>query len=193
MLSRILRRPHVLQRALRISARPCISTTVNHLVEQRQSYHATSAVSLPVRRRRGKARIHLEQGDEDDEIDASRLQHEAVTDPEEFGKASKKLLNELYEALQPLEAINDDLFLTRGMEEGVGEFLLVDLGPAKGQYNIQIDNENRVLLFHTPITGQMDYILSKSTGEWCGIDDGHNFKGLLVRDLIRQIKGVPKL
>ena len=192
MLSRALR-PHVLQRALRMSLRPCALMTANRLVEQMQSYHATSQLSFPVRRRRGKASLHLEEAkDEDDEFDMSRLQHEAVTGAE-FVEASEELLNELYEALHPLQAINDNMFLTRGGEEGVGEFLLIDLGPANGQYNVQIDNENAILVFSTPISGQLEYVLSKKTGEWCGIDDGHNFKGLLVRDLIRQIKGVPKL
>ena len=100
-------------------------------------------------------------------------------------------MNELYRALLPLQSINDNLTLIRDIEPEVGEHILVDLGP-NNQFHIQIDVPSEVLSFQSPISGQKHYILHQN--EWCDVEDGHNFKGLLVRDMIRQVpRGVPRL
>lgn len=115
-----------------------------------------------------------------------------VTDSEEFGTASNALINKLMNALSPLKEFNDPFVLTCGIEEDMGYFILLDLGPTLGQYNIQIDLDENVLLLRSPISGQIVYNLTRG-GDWCSIDDGHNFEGMFVRDLIKQIKGVPNL
>jgi hypothetical protein len=89
--------------------------------------------------------------------------------------------------------VNDHFVLVRGKEEDLGEYLLLDLGPVHGQYTIQVDEGQALVLLCSPISGQIYYVLSASTGEFCGLDDGHALEGLLVRDLIRQIYGVPQL
>ena len=69
---------------------------------------------------------------------------------------------------------------------------MLDLGPVHGQYTIQFDIDQCILVFISPISGQIAYNLTTG-GEWCSDEDGHNFEGLLVRDLIRQVIGVPQL
>ena len=120
------------------------------------------------------------------------IRQPAVTDPEIFAKESAKLMDKIFNALDPLKYSNDNFILTRGHEEDVGNFILLDLGPVHGQYNLQVDLEQKIVMMQSPISGQLLYILSASTGDWCGDVDGHRLEGLLVRDLIRQINGVPK-
>lgn len=71
--------------------------------------------------------------------------------------------------------------------------LKIHLNPADGVYSIAVDEESMTIFFTSPISGGHAYILSVETGEWVGTEDGHSLEGLLVRDLIRQCNGVPKL
>jgi hypothetical protein len=129
-----------------------------------------------------------------DEVEKPRgVRHEADADAIRFKQKSSELLDKLYAALKPLgPPLNDPFVLVRGVED-LGEYLLLDLGPVHGQYNLQVDEEQALVLLSSPVSGQFYYILSSSTGEFCGLDDGHALEGLLVRDLIRQIYGVPQL
>jgi hypothetical protein len=120
--------------------------------------------------------------------------HEADKDAGRFKRKSSELLDKLQAALQPLgPPLNDPFLLVRGVEEDLGEYLLLDLGPVHGQYTIQVDEVQALVLLSSPISGPVYYVLSASTGEFCGLDDGHALEGLLVRDLIRQVYGVPQL
>jgi frataxin-like iron-binding protein CyaY len=135
-----------------------------------------------------------DDNDEDEVVSASRgLLHKTVDDPVAFLKGADTLLDKIQEAMEPMKRANDYFFITRGTEEDMGDFLLIDLGPLLGQYTLQIALDERCLLFQSPISGQFTYKLSENKGEWCGEDDGHAFEGLLVRDLIRQVNGIPNL
>lgn len=175
-----------------------------------RSFHRTSLTALSVRRRRTNTRDSSSPqsivADDDENSESPRPISicTSVTDSEPFLKAGIALLDKLLIALQPLVPINDNMFLTRGEErsdgnddggEGdilYGPFLLIDLGPVDGQYTLTVDVLQHVILFQSPISGQRIYQLSKA-GDWCNVEDGHNLEGILVRDLIRQIQGVPKL
>jgi hypothetical protein len=119
--------------------------------------------------------------------------HAAVTEPGEFSTSASALIDKLYAAIQPMERVNDPFFLTRGYEEDLGPFVLLDLGPLKGQYTIQIDLEQSLATMTTPRSGQIAYILSQSTKEWVSMTDGHVLEGMLVRELIHNAQGLPKL
>lgn len=117
-----------------------------------------------------------------------------VTEKSEFQKASQSLLQSVQQALEALVPLNKPhMFVTKGHEEGMGDFLLVDLGPTHGQYTIQVDVSQTLLLFVSPVSGQHEYHFIRETETWCHVENEHDFKGLLVRDLIRQIQGVPNL
>lgn len=158
------------------------------------SFHSSSVLDFPERRRRRGAASAGDDNEENSPEDSEvmGIRHTAVTDPEIFAKESRKLMDKIFNALSPLKSSNDDFILTRGHEEDIGDFIMLDLGPVHGQYNIQVDLEEKAVIMQSPISGQILYILSASTGEWCGEVDGHRLDGLLVRDLIRQINGVPK-
>jgi hypothetical protein len=74
-----------------------------------------------------------------------------------------------------------------------GPYILIDLGPVDGQYTLIADEQRCVILFQSPISGQLLYNYNESTGNWCNVYDQHNLEGIFVRDLIRQIRGVPNL
>ena len=147
--------------------------------------------AAPRRRRRGRAIESLdEQGDA---TSSFSLRHPPVNDVETFEAAANALLLKIYASMEKLLPINPDMALSRGVEPDVGPYLVIDLGVSTGLYNLQMDFENGVLLLSSPVSGDMTYVLSARTNEWVGDDDGHSFEGLLVRDLLRQIQGVPDL
>jgi hypothetical protein len=211
MMFRFLRN-HSLQRALLQAPRPIVPSSVVRFPATRlpialekldlssssRHFHTTPSLSFAVRRRRRQAVAptpisEAEYDSDDDEDGGDQPKLDAVVDLVQFQQGGDALLEKIQVALEPMKRANDHFFVTRGTEEEVGNFLLIDVGPVHGQYTLQIDLEQRCLVFQTPISGQHTYRLSESKGEWMDEIDGHAFEGLLVRDLIRQVKGVPKL
>ena len=157
------------------------------------SFHSSPPTKLPVRRRRGGRRgMNKAQPSNSEETPANPLKHAAVVDSEIFRDAASDLLLKLELALQPMKEKNDIFVISRDFEN-LGPTLSIDLSPEDGTYIVEVNEEERLLQFSSPISGTHLYVLSKSTGEWVGAEDGHLFEGLLVRDLIRQCKGLPDL
>jgi hypothetical protein len=209
---RLLSNRHSLQRALLQAPRPMVPSSIVpfpatrlplaieklDLSSSSRHFHTTPSLSFAIRRRRRQAvaptpTSDAEYDSDDDDDGGDQPQLDAVVDPIQFQQGGDALLEKIQIALEPMKRANDHFFVTRGTEEEVGDFLLIDVGPVHGQYTLQIDLEQRCLVFQTPISGQHTYRLSESKGEWMDEIDGHAFEGLLVRDLIRQVNGVPKL
>ena len=75
-----------------------------------------------------------------------------------------------------------------------GPYLKIELGPIHGQYTFVADLEFNTILFQSPISGQLIYFYDfQHTNEWINVHDQHNLLGMFVRDIIRQIQGVPKI
>lgn len=166
--------------------------TVRKCPPQRFDFHTTTAVEFPVRRRRRGAK-HLDKPDDSQGgSNENPLQHPPVKDTAQFCEASLALLEKLEKALEPMKAQNGTFIIERSRGD-IGEIMTIDLGPKKGTYRIETSEEEHLFEYTSPISGKLLYILSAVTGEWVGIEDGHQFEGLLVRDLIRQCKGLPKL
>jgi hypothetical protein len=154
-------------------------------------YGTSHINNVPVKRRRA---VNLSSNEKDERKDQGKLRmlaKQVVKDADEFYTAASSLRDKLIAALSPLEQLNDP-FVLKQKEEGSGLDIVLNLGPVIGHYAIEFDMDELFLIFKSPISGQIAYNLTKS-GEWCSNEDGHNFEGLLVRDLIRQIKGVPDL
>mmetsp|Transcript_14006 Transcript_14006/g.26846 ORF Transcript_14006/g.26846 Transcript_14006/m.26846 type:complete len:247 (+) Transcript_14006:134-874(+) len=163
-------------------------------------YHTTPLRESSIRRRRRRGQAspstNNRQSDDDDyDKGTARRPIRRVKAPVEFETRATALVDKIYAALVPLQAINDPFVLTRDRdpEIGHGEYILLDVGPLFGQYTLQVDPEQAVVHFQSPTSGLMQYYCSLEDGEWRSMEDGHILEGLLVRDLIRQIKGVPKL
>ncbi|KAL3901601.1 MAG: hypothetical protein SGARI_006043 [Bacillariaceae sp.] len=95
----------------------------------------------------------------------------------------------------------NDIFIVKRWEGELGPILTLELGPSLGTYQIEFSLEEEVFEYSSPISGKLLYILNlqqqqkrKSTNtEWVGLEDGHAFEGIFVRDLIRQCQGLPDL
>ena len=173
-----------------------------------RSYHASSLqCAVRLRRRPGQSTLpsnndntKADTDDDDDESDenatTTRKPIRRVTNAAAFDQVATRLIDKVYAALEPLKAINDPYFLSRDRDPdiGNGEYVLLDLGPLYGQYTLQVDPEQALVHFQSPISGIVQYYCSlDDDSEWRSVEDGHILEGLLVRDLIRQIKGVPNL
>mmetsp|Transcript_46645 Transcript_46645/g.113662 ORF Transcript_46645/g.113662 Transcript_46645/m.113662 type:complete len:300 (+) Transcript_46645:84-983(+) len=120
------------------------------------------------------------------------MKHPPIQDVQIFRHAASALLDKLETALHPMESKNEVFVISR--EDGdIGETFKLDLGPAVGHYLIEISEDECLMQYSSPISGQILYFLSGSTNEWLAVDDGHSFEGIFVRDLIRQCQGLPNL
>ena len=182
---------------------PCYVSSVDYsaLVFVR-SYHSSPINPLPVRRRRrsiGKTGPSFTDDDEDDDSEGDGLRgrrplkHAAIDDDVEFVQAANTLLDKLEKGLEPMKPPTNDIFEVKRFMGDMGEVLTIDLGPKEGKYRIEMSLEDHVFEYSSPISGKILYLLSAQTGEWVGMEDGHAFEGLLMRDLIRQCRGLPKL
>lgn len=163
------------------------------------TFHSSSAIQFPVRRRRRptpRASTNSDVNDDDDSVGSkptqSQLKPSAVDDDVEFVQAASALLDKLEKAMGPMKRQNEIFEVERFFGE-LGEVLTIDLGPKEGKYRVEMSLEDHMFEYTSPISGKILYVLSVHTGEWVGYEDGHSFEGLLVRDLIRQCQGLPNL
>ena len=120
--------------------------------------------------------------------------HVAVKDPNVFRHEADKLLVKIESALRPMKKYNEVFTITliprNHYQSGS---LTLELAPDDGTYSLEVDDEAMRVVFQSAMSGQYNYMLSASTGEWVDEKDGHSFVGMLVRDLIRQCNGLPDL
>ena len=62
-----------------------------------------------------------------------------------------------------------------------------------GAFALNIDYEQLTLELTSPKSGTFTYIYCLEKERWRGKDDGHDLKGMLVRDIIPLCNGVPDL
>jgi frataxin-like iron-binding protein CyaY len=169
---------------------PTTTQSLDSNIVGRRNFHSTPQMQMAIRRRRRSTRNR--EAEESEEGYENPLKHEPVVDTTRFCQEASNLLTKLEAALAPMKAKNDIFIVTR--EDGeIGEILTIDLGPKEGSYRIEFSELEHMFEYSSPISGKLLYILSSETGAWIGAEDGHNFEGLLVRDLIRQCRGLPKL
>eukprot|EP00531_Pseudo-nitzschia_arenysensis_P013260 CAMPEP_0116155638 /NCGR_PEP_ID=MMETSP0329-20121206/22417_1 /TAXON_ID=697910 /ORGANISM="Pseudo-nitzschia arenysensis, Strain B593" /LENGTH=194 /DNA_ID=CAMNT_0003652691 /DNA_START=213 /DNA_END=793 /DNA_ORIENTATION=+ len=151
-------------------------------------FHSTPQLLLPVRRRRRgttrktEPRSEDPASDENDGITTLERIHAPVTNSHEFDLASSRLLDKIEKAMEPMK-VSNEIFNTKRADGELGEIFTIDLGPKVGIYQIEISQDEHVFEYSSPISGKLLYCLSSATGEWVNIDDGHQFEGILVRDL----------
>jgi len=120
--------------------------------------------------------------------------HNPVTSSIEFRKAASLFLDKLERAVSPLKSQNEFFVAKRSSNGELGEVLTIDLGPQTGIFQIEVSEVEHLFSYSSPISGNIIYCLSSVTGKWVSIDDGHDFEGIFVRDLIRcDCIGLPNL
>jgi hypothetical protein len=163
------------------------------------NFRSSPQLMLPVRRRRrGTARKTEPRADdstseEDDGMSTLERMHSPVSDTYEFNQAASRLMDKIELAVEPMKVYNE-VFNTKRSDGEIGQMFTIDLGPKVGIYQMEISQEEFVFEYSSPISGRLLYCLSSATGEWVNVDDGHQFEGILVRDLLRSnCIGLPKL
>ena len=173
-----------------------VSTT--RMCQKSRGFHYSAANMLAVRRRRrGSSRKVESSADESsEEGDAGstlQLMHAPVTDPVEFSEAASRLLCKIERSVEPMKTRNET-FITKRSDGEIGEMFTIDLGPQLGIFQIETSTDEQVFEYSSPISGKLLYCLSSATGEWINMEDGHQFEGILVRDLLRSnCIGLPDL
>mmetsp|Transcript_8430 Transcript_8430/g.9680 ORF Transcript_8430/g.9680 Transcript_8430/m.9680 type:complete len:227 (+) Transcript_8430:51-731(+) len=160
------------------------------------NFHSSTQVLLAVRRRRRgaknvwKSTENLTSNDESTETTLQR--RHAPVNSKEFYQSASEFLDQLEEAVEAMKIVND-FFITKRSRGDLGEIFTIDLGPKEGLYTVEISEMEHVFEYTSPISGKLLYCLSSITNTWINIDDGHQFEGILVRDLIRSnCLGLPK-
>ncbi|CAM9581242.1 unnamed protein product [Chrysoparadoxa australica] len=112
--------------------------------------------------------------------------------PEVSMMAAKNALKRVREAVRPME--EDKYNLQEGNQFKVQEgrnSLFIDLGPKFGCYQISYNSDHGQLEMMSPRSGAFCYRWCTVKTKWVGVTDGHDFEGMLTRDLIQQAHGVP--
>ena len=169
---------------------PAQSPLVQVVSNMRREFHSSSLLNAQRRRRRGGASSAAPVGGEDgDEPHAARPI--PVKDTAKFLAASRKELDRIEDAIEPMKSCNDVFDVTRSTNDE-GEKLTIRLQGGDGTYTIQIDERNFTMNLTSPMSGAYTYVLCSKSGDWLGMDDAHVMEGMLTRDLIRQCNGVPR-
>ena len=160
-------------------------------VNVRREFHSSSSLlNAQRRRRRGGASSAAPVGGEDgDEPHVTRPI--PVKDTAKFLAASRKELDRIEDAIEPMKSCNDMFDVTRSTNDE-GEKLTIRLQGGDGTYTVQIDERNFTMNLTSPMSGAYTYVLCSMSGDWLGMDDAHSFQGMMTRDLIRQCNGVPR-
>lgn len=182
-----------------VGPRHTTTTTIPSSQSHGRFFHASSPVAFPVRRRKRPTTSNSAAAGMGQDADDNRaaennnpLKHVAVDDDEDFILGANALLDKLQASVESMKAQNDTFVVERFFSD-LGEVLTIDLGPKEGKYRIEMSLEDHVFEYSSPISGKILYILSAHSGEWVGMEDGHLFEGIFVRDLIRQCQGLPNL
>lgn len=103
----------------------------------------------------------------------------------DFDEEAKKLMNLIIKAVEPILEINGYYFEDRG---AMG--LALKCG-SKGSYTFKIDFEELILIYRSPVSGSLQYKFCPESKLWLSINDGHDLRGIITRDLIRHSMGMP--
>ena len=110
----------------------------------------------------------------------------------DFPHEVKKVLQVIYEAIKPLEELNENFDCS---------FQDVDhlvVKSTRGNFEFKPDYHNSNLVVKSYITGYLNYRFEPAprsangvtgAGHWLSIKDGHDMRGLVTRDLLKHCAG----
>lgn len=97
----------------------------------------------------------------------------------------KIFFDELEIAVAPMKLVNDPFVISRKENE-----FKIDSGP-KGLFIITSNPQDESISMRIPHSGVFSYKYCLETKQWLGVADNHDFRGMFIRDLIRDHCGVP--
>jgi frataxin-like iron-binding protein CyaY len=115
-----------------------------------------------------------------------------ITSEYEFAYRVKALFTRLHTVLEPLLLLNENMTITESIDPDneVDSVIDLNLGPLHGAYRISTSYVDNKITMISPVSGANIYVYVEERG-WIGERDAHDFEGMLTRDLIRQVYGVP--
>jgi len=112
--------------------------------------------------------------------------HEPITGDEFRARATRALEN-IRIGFENLQSDNKNLVLSAESEWDI----TAHLAGSDIKFSVEIDPKKFLLTFTSPESGGRTYYLDSRSDRWRDQLDGHGFDGLLTRDVMRHVYGVP--
>ncbi len=105
--------------------------------------------------------------------------------PARFQQEVESIKKRVTQAVSSMQPLNEGFSVSTGEK---GE-LVIHTG--RGKYSLYEDHGRRVLVLQSYFSGYHNYFFDVEQKLWLSIKDGHDFRGLLTRDLMRHCNGCP--
>jgi frataxin-like iron-binding protein CyaY len=115
-----------------------------------------------------------------------RAQDAMVPPQEKMEELASAELTRVELAMKRMQEANANLSVER-WDRGLD----IDLGTKLGVYQVRYLAETKCLQLESPKSGSYFYHYDPPTDKWIAVKDGHDFEGMLTRDIIQQANGYP--
>ena len=106
---------------------------------------------------------------------------------EYFLAEAEDMLSDISDAIEPILSLNPGYKINRI----ASDHLEVICGDGGGTYVFRVDHSMQVIGCISPVSGVNKYLLDPEEGLWLGVSDGHDLRGLIIRDFMRHCIGLP--
>lgn len=102
-----------------------------------------------------------------------------------FAEVSDICISDIYDAVKGLQSVNDPFEIIIEPRE-----LSIDIGD-DGMFVFTFKYKNELMQMNSPISGLLEYKYDRYQKLWVNTKDGHDFRGIVTRDLLRLCAGCP--
>jgi frataxin-like iron-binding protein CyaY len=103
----------------------------------------------------------------------------------DFAEEAQRMFKSIEAAVAPLESQNTNFNVSYGND---GELVIAT---HRGRHILKVDGNRRLIVLQSYFSGFHKYAFFPEEQTWLSIQDGHDLRGLLTRDLMRHCIGVP--
>ena len=96
------------------------------------------------------------------------------------------IMFKIYDGVLPMETLNENFSVT--MDEMEPKLIIAT---ARGNITLSVDRTRDLLHVQSYITGHNFYVFEPEEKVWRSVKDGHDARGLIVRDMLRHCTGCP--
>lgn len=119
----------------------------------------------------------------------------------DFDKEMNRLLTNIYDGVLPMKDVNEEFSVTLNpemcsliIETLRGNFSLTSVDAADaGVTAASLSSESKFLRFQTYISGVHHYSYIAQEDVWRSVQDDHDIRGLITRDLLKHCAGCPMI
>ena len=102
-----------------------------------------------------------------------------------FAELSDICMNDIYTAIKDMVPLNDPFDINIEVRE-----LSIGLGQ-EGSFVFSFKHKNELLQMNSPVSGLLEYRYDRGQQLWRNVKDGHDFRGIVTRDMLRLCAGCP--